>query len=110
MPVLFWLISRRRRRTARPVPPSDTGLRVCADCHAHFVVPVDYQAVDDGHWWMRLRCGQCGGVRELVVAHDDAQRYDRELAQDMATIVAALGRDPTDAFDGAASGLNRRLR
>lgn len=84
--------------------PADTGLRVCAACHARFVVPVDHRIADDRHWWLRLRCGQCGEVREVVVTFDEAQRYDRELAQDMATIVAALGRDLVDASDLARDG------
>ena len=42
---------------------------------------------------MRLRCGQCGTYREVVVSNDAANRYEQELNRGMAEIAAAAARD-----------------
>ena len=43
-------------------------------------------------WWIRLRCGECESVREVVVSDDTAQRYDTRLGQGMAEIERSLRR------------------
>jgi hypothetical protein len=41
---------------------------------------------------MRLRCGQCGATREIVVAQEVADRYDRALDQTSGSIATTLRR------------------
>jgi hypothetical protein len=111
--VLHWLLSRRRRRP-------DAALRICWLCRGDYVVPIDSRITDEEHWWLRLRCGQCGSGREVTITNDEAQRYDRELGVGMAviervvrdidresmereveTLIAALRHDLVDASDFA---------
>jgi len=76
----------RRRRQ----PPSGPGLQQCLLCHGDFVVPVEVEALDDDRWDLRLRCGQCGTYRDVVVSDDVAKRYDLDLNRGMAEIADAL--------------------
>jgi hypothetical protein len=84
------------------------------------VNPVDWEPVDEGHWWMLLRCGECETWREVTVTNAIAQRFDVELdrrldviartwnkidrqrmAAEMETIIGALRRGLLDAADFA---------
>lgn len=76
----------------RRQPPPGSGLHQCALCHDDFVVPVEAEALDQGRWDLRLRCGQCGTYRDLVVSDDVAKRYELDLTRGMAEIAAALRR------------------
>ena len=51
----------------------------CARCGSDFVSPVDWAEHDETSWWIRLRCGECGETREVVVSQEIADRYDRAL-------------------------------
>jgi hypothetical protein len=91
-----FLFFRRRRRAACGPAPQCRWLRVCPACQSRFVVPVDWEDPDERHWWIRLRCGECGHVREVTVADDVAQALDRELHADTAALeqmAAALERE-----------------
>ena len=55
-------------------------------------MPVETEALDHGQWDLRLRCGQCGTYRDLVVSDEVATRYDLDLQRGMAEIAAALER------------------
>jgi transcription elongation factor Elf1 len=79
-------VFKRRRRQ----PPPGSGLHQCPLCHDDFVVPVDADPLDHGHWDLRLRCGQCGTYRDVVVSDDVANRYSDDLDRGMAEIAAAL--------------------
>ena len=88
--MFFVFLSRRRRRArSRPDRPG-LGLHVCSCCRSEFVVPVDWEEADDTHWWIRLRCGECGHVREVTVEDDIAQRFDRALEASMVALRAAV--------------------
>src|SRR4051812_11978337 len=52
-----------RRSPAAP----DGRLIDCVACGTDYVCAVDWEETDDVHWWIRLRCGVCGTVREVVV-------------------------------------------
>ena len=78
-------VFKRRRQ-----PPPGAGLHKCPLCRADFVVPVEAEALDEGRWGLRLRCGQCGTYRDVVVSDEAAKRYDVELNRGMAEIAAAL--------------------
>jgi hypothetical protein len=55
-------------------------------------VPVQAEALDHGRWDLRLRCGQCGTYRDVVVSDDVAKRYAVDLQRGMEEIAAALER------------------
>ena len=61
--------------------PGSSGLATCALCRRDFVSPVEWEPVDEGHWWMLLRCGECGTFREVTVDNRIAERFDDELAR-----------------------------
>jgi hypothetical protein len=56
------------------------------------VVPVCYEERDAVSWWMRLRCGGCGFVRELVASDEAAQDLADELEAAREEILIALER------------------
>jgi hypothetical protein len=76
-----------RRQSALPA-----RLIECRQCGSGFVNPVDWQACDAAYWWIRLRCGECGLVREAFVTNEDAARFERELDRGVAEIAAAVAR------------------
>lgn len=85
-----------------------SGLHVCGSCRSDFVHSTQRQREDDGRWLLRLRCGQCGGCRDVVVSEDLVQRFDADVARGLATIaeaVTALDRqrmaDEADVFAAA---------
>ena len=105
--MLFLFISRRRRRIwSRP----GSGLNVCPCCRSDFVVPVDWEEADDTHWWIRLRCGECGHVREVTVEDDVAQRFDRALDASMVALRAAVASIDRDAMEHDLDTLIGALR
>jgi hypothetical protein len=113
----------RRRKTASRTTHGSTstpgtGLQVCTHCHADFVHPMEWREADDEHWWLLLRCGECGAERELTVGDDIAKRYGEDLdaaqreidqvvqrldcermAAETEIFVKALERDLIDAGD-----------
>jgi hypothetical protein len=78
-------------RRRRPAPASD--LHRCQLCDDDSVVPIEAAPLDPGRWEMRLRCGQCGTYREVIVSDRVAKRYDEELNRGMGEIAAALKRE-----------------
>ena len=81
LPPMFNL-SRHRRST----------LVVCRACGAEFVHPVEWHPHDDERWWIQLRCGACGFIRETIASNANADRYDLELDQMEADIRAEATR------------------
>jgi hypothetical protein len=89
MSLLSRLLARRRSRPgARPAPRPGPGLDACLACGSPYVVPVGAEVDGDSHWWLRLRCGECEEVRELIVPNETAQRFEAGLGAE----VAALAR------------------
>ena len=80
------------RRLARPAHRLQSRLVVCVGCHADFVNPVSWHEVSETHWWIRLRCGECGFVREVEVTNEEAQRFEHELDRGVKQIAAAFVR------------------
>jgi hypothetical protein len=89
-----WIVAllRRMANPVRPPGAPDGGLGECRRCRRHFVNPVQWHERDESRWWMRLRCGECGFVREAVVTDDDAVRFDRELDRGVDEIAALITR------------------
>ena len=67
-------------------------LMLCAHCGSDFVTPVKWAEDGESSWWIRLRCGQCGEAREVVVSQDTADRFDRALDRACDTIAATFYR------------------
>lgn len=74
-----------RRRKGDP-------LRRCAECRSRLVCPMNWAEHDDAHWYIALRCGECGHCWDAIVADARAARYDIELDRDRSTITRALHR------------------
>ena len=79
-------------RLARPAPHLQSRLVVCVGCHADFVNPASWHELSETHWWIRLRCGECGFVRDVEVTNEEAQRFERELDRGVEQIAAAFVR------------------
>jgi hypothetical protein len=73
-----------------PTHRLDEGLLVCHACGSDFVNPVSWHEQGEANWWIRLRCGGCGFVREVEASNDEAERYDAELHRGIAKIAATL--------------------
>ena len=70
----------------------EPGLETCLMCGRDFVNPVDWEQVGDSHWWLLLRCGECGTWRETTVEDEIAQRFDVELDRRADVLAGALHR------------------
>jgi uncharacterized Zn finger protein len=88
-------LSAALRRILGPTSQVDSNLVVCHVCGSDFVNPVSWHEQGDTDWWMRLRCGECGFVREVEVDNEAAERYD-----------AALDRG-VERIDSTLAGLDR---
>lgn len=78
------------RRILGPSRGVNDGLVVCQTCGSDFVNPVSWHEQGQADWWIRLRCGGCGLVRDVEVSNDEAERYDVELDRGMAKIASTL--------------------
>jgi hypothetical protein len=87
-PKLRGLLGRLVRRAHR----LESRLVVCVCCHADFVNPVAWHELNESHWWIRLRCGECGFVREVEVTDEEAQDFEHELDRGVKQIEAAFAR------------------
>jgi uncharacterized Zn finger protein len=100
------------RRALRPTSSAHHDLVVCHRCSADFVVPVSWHELGETDWWIRLRCGECGFVREDAVSNEAAERFDAELDRGMAKIasrLAGLNRARTIAETDALTAFARDL-
>jgi hypothetical protein len=107
--MLYWLFNHRSRRPG-PAPRAGAALRLCPSCRSDCVVPVDHRAADDDHWWMRLRCGECGSGREVTVTNDEAQHYDRALSKGMAVITGVADKLDRESMEHELATLISALR
>jgi hypothetical protein len=90
-----WSISQLLRRLGHltgPTDPMHVRLAVCEHCGSDFVNPVSWHERGETHWWMRLRCGECGTVCEVEVSNAEAKRFDAELDWGQDKIAAAVAR------------------
>ena len=101
--MLFSRLSRGRRAAAEDL----TG---CATCGSDFVSPTDWSEHDETSWWMRLRCGQCGEFREVIVSQEIADRYDHALNRTRDAIVATLARLDRERMTAEVEAFSTALR
>jgi transcription elongation factor Elf1 len=97
-----------RRRPPRRSP--DSELIVCLTCGSDFVSPIQWTDRDETNWWMHLRCGQCGEVREAVVSQEVADRYDRALDRTSDVIVSTLARLDRERMTAEVEAFTTALR
>ena len=62
----------------------------CIACGAPRVFPLDWADRRHGWWWVRVRCGECGMARQLVVDDAEAGRFDMDLEDAAEEIAEAL--------------------
>lgn len=80
---------RRLRRTAYPMP---ARLLDCERCDSDYVIPVAWQESGELDWCIRLRCGECGFVRDVEVSNEEAKRFERELDRGVREIASTVAR------------------
>jgi hypothetical protein len=99
-------ISRRRKaaamlfRTSRFIRALRRGARRkslvdCEYCGRDFVVPVSWIDLDAERWWIRMRCGECGTTREVVLGDEQAHRFEADVdlgVRDLARSLSRAGR------------------
>jgi hypothetical protein len=88
----FIELLRRMAGPKYPLPAPPGRLVHCARCDSDFVNPVSWDERGETGWWIRLRCGECGAVREVDVSDEEARRFDRELDQGLERIAATVAR------------------
>jgi hypothetical protein len=93
-----------------PLPPAPGRLVHCERCDSDFVNPVSWHERGETDWWIRLRCGECGAVREVEVSNHEARRFDRELDQGLERIAATVARLERDQMIAATEALTAALR
>ena len=64
--------------------------QTCVACGADYACPMDWEPEDSQHWWIRVRCGECGHAREIVVDNATAAHFEVHLAWQSAKIERAL--------------------
>lgn len=72
-----------------PAPAAQTPLIVCEACRSAMANPVDWRVADEVRWWIRLRCGECGWSREVIVTDAVAHRLERDLEPGLSAIPVA---------------------
>jgi hypothetical protein len=102
--------SLRRRLRLRRRRHNPDLLHVCPDCGRDYVIPVAWEAEDDEHWWIALRCGECGYRMEVVVGDAIAKRFDRELDNRMTPLQRTLRRLEQEHMRAEADALIAALQ
>lgn len=97
-------------RRPRPRGAATDGVIHCATCGSDFVTPVDWAEHGEADWWMRLRCGECGDVREVVVPQETAERFDRALDRGCDAIATSLRRLDRERMAAEAEAFSTALR
>ena len=91
----------RRARGGLTNPAARGRLVDCGRCGSDFVSPVAWHeaavrpvrlgwGAPMTRWWIRLRCGECGDVREVEVSDAEAKRFERDLEDGAEALMAAL--------------------
>ena len=78
---------RALRRCGRPRRLVD-----CEQCGRDFVIPVSWFDLDAERWSIRLRCGECGSAREVVMDNEEARRFEADLDRGAREIARSLAR------------------
>jgi hypothetical protein len=84
---------------------SEERLVRCPGCGRDAVHPVWWEALDEEHWWIALRCGACGDRREQLVTNAAAARFDRDLDRARDEIVEEAERLSREILSTQADAL-----
>ena len=68
----------------------DEGLLVCGVCRSRLVYPADCEEHGRDHWYIELKCADCGGHESARFDLETLDALDRELEQAEAQIEADL--------------------
>jgi hypothetical protein len=100
----------RFRRLRRNLYPSSARLVDCVCCDSDYVIPVAWEECGKSGWWIRVRCGECGFVRDIEVSNEDAKRFERDLDRGVHDIAAAVARRERERMIVDANALISALR
>jgi hypothetical protein len=103
-----WL--RRIAGPKYPLPAALGRLVHCERCNSEFVAPVSWDGRGETDWWIRLRCGECGAVREVELSNQEAQCFVCELDMGRATIAATVARLEREHMIADTEALTAALR
>jgi hypothetical protein len=87
-----------------------TPLDLCSECGQGFVYPVSWTESGPADWWLHLRCGACGAVRDVVASNYAVEAFDRKLDGEMEMIEAAAERLERESFLAEAETFGAALR
>jgi hypothetical protein len=104
--LLRWLLPFRRRDRAA----TSTRLDVCLGCGEGFVYPVSWTESGPADWWLLLRCGGCGTLRDVVASNNAVAAFDRQLDEEMDEIKAAAEQLGRESFSDEADAFGTALR
>jgi hypothetical protein len=82
----------RIRGPLLPISDWDGRLVSCSICRSRTVNPVDWSEHGPKHWWVLLRCGECGWAREEVITEAEARQLERDLQPGLRTIAVQAER------------------
>ena len=101
------------RYVAGPTYPKFDRLVDCPSCGSDVMNPVRWHELDESTWWIRLRCGECGFVREVEATNEEAERLDADLIRGISEIAQAVAkldrRDMAAVSDALTAALERDL-
>jgi hypothetical protein len=98
-----------------PVPPVAAGPEAptCPGCKGDRICPVTWETLDDDHWRVLARCGDCEAWTELVIANAQAAALDTALSHQIDQIRRAADRLDSERMaaqaDAFAAALQRDL-
>ena len=98
------------------LPAAPDRLVGCGRCGSDFVIPVAWHEEGETtvqlgwglsmmRWWIRLRCGQCGDVREVEVSDAEAKEFEQDLERGVADVAAAVARIERDGAEALMAAL-----
>ena len=82
---------RRTRKHARPVDaPRRRPILTCPECGSDKACPIEWAEAGEHHWWLLIRCGECGAWIQATIGNALAAALDVELDRQQAQIAEAL--------------------